>query len=117
MEFERVDFGKYGTTSIKIREFTIILDDEAVIGDRQIGNFKDDQYPVILSKDQTDELKQIENKMNDYLKDQDLPLITMVWGNKIYPKITKDGQMTNHIITVKGVFVKKGNSYPQLRIH
>ncbi len=88
LKFERVNYPKYQSAYIIIKNAGDEADDEDVIEDVQEGKYNTNSVPITLSKKHLERMKQIEEEVNDYLVDKDK--VKLVYGNKMYPKIKKD---------------------------
>ena len=115
MEFNRVNYSKYSTASIIIKnaEFSLrgceILD----IEETKYGHQK---AVVKLSEKKVEKMKEIEEEVNDYLENEGLDRITIVYGNKIYAK-KKTSTSEKHLerIKLKSVYLNNENkTYVQL---
>lgn len=116
MEFNRIDYPKFNSASINIKN-AIFEVKNGRICKIQNGSYDRRTLPIILSKEQVEEVKDIQDEVNDYLESEELDKITIVYGNKIYPKIEFSEVETPSepiIIKLKSVFVKGNKLYPQL---
>lgn len=105
MEFIRKDYAKYNTTSFIIKNAVFSLKDCEIL------EVKDTQHDyqkavVKISKKMVDKMNDIEKDINDYLSDEGIDKITLVYGNKIYAKKeTTIPKEDLDCIKIKSVFV------------
>ena len=59
-----------------------------------------------LSPERVIAMEEIEEKVNEHLQGEGLPHITLVYGNRVYPKIKIDSPKTTKL---KGVWVNVEN--------
>ena len=113
LKFTRVNNEKYNTVSINIENAFIKITEEdyEIIEkkskfDYQTGTIK------LNNQDLIDKLKSWETQINDYLKSEDIRPITILYGNKIYPK-TKFPLFTEgkdqYRIKVKSIWIDERN--------
>ena len=113
LKFTFVNNEKYNTTSINIENATIKIKEEdfEIIELRnkfnhQVGTIK------LNNQDLIDKLKSWETQINDYLKSNGGGKITILYGNKIYPKIRlplfTEGK-DEYRISVKSIWGNEGN--------
>ena len=84
LKFDSEDFEKYGTKRINIQNGFLKLKK----GDFIIIKTEKTKYgyqKAVLQLDQPD-LRDWEAQINEYLKDEGIGPITILYGNKIYPK-------------------------------
>ena len=113
LKFTRVNNEKYNTVSINIENaFIKITEEDYEIIERkskfdyQTGTIK------LNNQDLIDKLKSWETQINDYLKSEGIRPITILYGNKIYPK-TKFPLFTEgkdqYRIKVKSIWINEKN--------
>ena len=113
LKFTRVNNEKYNTVSINIENaFIKITEEDYEIIERkskfdyQTGTIK------LNNQDLIDKLKSWDTQINDYLKSEGIRPITILYGNKIYPK-TKFPLFTEgkdqYRIKVKSIWINEKN--------
>ncbi len=115
IEFRHDDHTKYNTVSIIIKNAMFSLKGCEIleIEDTKYGYQK---AVVKLPEQKVDKMKEIEENVNDYLDDQGLDKIKLVYGNKIYAK-KKVSTPKKHLerIKLRSVFVNnESKSFAQL---
>ena len=107
LEFDRVYYEKYDTSSIIIRNGSLIskevkmnceilkIDDKTKYGYRKAVIQLDDCIRLLMVNWET--------QINNYLKGEGIPPIKIVYGNKIYPKTKINNPAKASIIEIKSV--------------
>ena len=91
LKFVCVDNKKHNTKSVYVEGAIIdIKEEDYIITDRTKTKFGDTKANIrILKDDLKDQLKIWEVQINEYLKNEvGTGAITILYGNKIYPKVT-----------------------------
>ena len=114
LKFDSEDFEKYGTKRINIQHGFLKLKE----GDFIIIKTEKTKYgyqKAVLQLDQPDLrnlMKDWEVQINDYLKNEGIGPITILYGNKIYPKINIRNTSS---IKIRNVWITNENKpIPQL---
>ena len=114
LKFLNECFDKYDTKRINIQNGILKLKK----GDFRIIKIEKTKYgyqKAVLQLDQPDLnnlMKDWEAQINGYLKDEGTPLITILYGNKIYPKTHIRNTST---IKIRSVWINNENKpFPQL---
>ena len=111
LKFSNEYFDKYGTKRINIENGFLKLKKE----DFRIIKTEKTKYgyqKAVLQLDQPDLMKDWEAQINEYLKDEGTPPITILYGNKIYPKTHIRNAST---IKINSVWINNENKpFPQL---
>ena len=115
IEIKRDDYTKYGTSSIRIKNAVCSLKNCEIL---DVVNTEYDYERVVvkLSEKNIIKMKELEGEVNDYLTDQGLDPIKLVYGNKIYTKkkVSTPKRQLDYI-KLKGVFVNnEGKQFTQL---
>ena len=87
LKFNRVNNEKYNTVSITIENGILNLEDDYNID--KIEKTKWGYRKAVIKLDTPDlceKVKSLESQVNDYLKSEGVDPITILYGNKIYPK-------------------------------
>lgn len=115
LQFSRVEYPKYNTASIIIKNAVFSLKDCEIleIEDTKYGHQK---AVVKLPEKKRDEMKEIEEEVNDYLDKEGLDNIKVVYGTKIYAKkATTTPKKHLERIKFRTVYINnEGKSFPQL---
>ena len=105
IEITREEHTKYGTASIRIKNAEYRLKDCEIleVEDTKYGYQK---AVVKLTEKKVIKMKEVEEEVNDFLVNQGLNKIKLVYGNKIYAK-KKISTPKHHLdyIKLRGVFV------------
>ena len=112
LKFNRVDNEEYNTVSINIENAFITLMKE----DYNILNLEKTKFGYrkaiikIINQDLIDKLKLWETQINDYLKHVGVGPITILYGNRIYPKSSAlFAEKEENLIKVKGIWIDEKN--------
>ena len=87
LKFDRVCYEKYNTSRINIENGILVLKEHSKT--LKIDETEYDYRKAVVQLDQPDLcnlMKLWETQINGYLKGEGIPSITIVYGNKIYPK-------------------------------
>ena len=112
LKFNRVYNEEYNTVSFNIENafITITKSDYKIIN---IEKTKFGYRKAIISlntPELIEKLKSWETQINDYLKSEGIEPITILYGNRIYPKAsTLFAEKEEHHITVKSIWVNEKN--------
>ena len=112
LKFTRVNNEKYNTVSINIENAFIPITKE----DYNIINTEKTKYGYkkatikLINQDLIDKLKLWETQINDYLKNEGIEPVTILYGNRIYPKAScLLGNEKQHNINIKSIWVNDKN--------
>ena len=112
LKFNRVNNEKYNTVSINIEHAFLTLKENCEI--LKIEKTKWHYRKTVIQLNQPDlceTIKLWETQINDYLKGEGISPITILYGNKIYPKtllyVAKKGKV--NYIKFKGIWVNDSN--------
>ena len=83
LEFHRVYYKRYNTSRINLRNGILILKENYEV--LKIDETEYGHQNAVVQLDQPD-LYDWEEQINEYLKGEGIPPITILYGNKIYPK-------------------------------
>ena len=112
LEFDRVYYEKYDTSRINIENGILVLKEHCKT--LKIDKTKYDYQKAVVQLDQPDLcdlMKLWETKTNGYLKGEGIPPITIVYGNKIYPKTIIHNPTDASIIKIKSVWINDENKH------
>ena len=114
LKFTRVNNKEYNTVSINIENSIMeIVEDDYYIFDTYNTKFGYRKANLkINNEDLIDKLKSWEEEINEYLKNEvGTGPITILYGNRIYPKVsTLIGQKKKeHHIKIKSVWINENN--------
>ena len=110
LKFDLVYYEKYNTSRINIENGILILNEHCKV--LKIDKTKYDYKKAVVQLDQSDLcnlMKLWEKQINGYLKGEGIPPITIVYGNKIYPKTIIHTPTDTSIIKIKGVWINDEN--------
>ena len=118
LKFTRVNNELYNTVSINIENALIPIKKE----DYQIMDMSKTKFGYkkanikIINEDLINKLKLWETQINDYLKSEGVEPLTILYGNRIYPKVSAYlAEKKEHNINIKSVWVNdKNKPYIQL---
>ena len=116
LKFDRVYYEKYNTSKINIENGNLVLKEHCKV--LKIDKTKYGYQKAVVQLDQPDLcnlMKLWETQINGYLKGEGIPPITIVYGNKIYPKTIIHNPTNASIIKIKSVQINDENKpFPQL---
>ena len=112
LKFSRENNEKYNTVSINIENALIPIKKE----DYQIMDMSKTKFGYkkanikIINEDLINKLKSWETQINDYLKSEGIEPVTILYGNRIYPKAScLLGNEKKHNINIKSIWVNDKN--------
>ena len=112
LKFSRENNEKYNTVSINIENALITIKKE----DYQIMDMSKTKFGYkkanikIINEDLINKLKSWETQINDYLKSEGIEPVTILYGNRIYPKAScLLGNEKKHNINIKSIWVNDKN--------
>ena len=112
LKFSRENNEKYNTVSINIENALIPIKKE----DYQIMDMSKTKFGYkkanikIINEDLINKLKSWETQINDYLKSEGIEPVTILYGNRIYPKAScLSGNEKKHNINIKSIWVNDKN--------
>ena len=110
LKFNRVYYKKHNTSKIKIKNGTLVLNEDCDIV--KIDKTEYDYRKAVVELDDQDLYDLMsgwENQINKYLEDQKVTPITILYGNRIYPKTCLDNPSNASVIKIKGVWINDEN--------
>ena len=111
IKFERKDNAKYNTISISIEFASLTLKEGYMI--HKIEKTKWNYRKTIIHLDSPklcERVEKWETQINEYLKNESIEPVKILYGNKIYPKTLLYAVKKNYnYIKVKGVWVNEQN--------
>ena len=110
LKFDREYYEKYNTSRINIENGILILNEHCKV--LKIDKTKYDYKKAVVQLKQPDLcnlMKLWEKQINRYLKGEGIPPITIVYGNKIYPKTIIHTSTGVSIIKIKSVWINDEN--------
>ena len=111
IKFERKDNAKYNTISISIELASLTLKEGYMI--HKIEKTKWNYRKTIIQLDSRNLRERVENwekQINEYLKNEIIEPVKILYGNRIYPKtLLYAVKKNNNYIKVKGVWVNEQN--------
>ena len=112
IKFKRKDNAKYNTISISIEFASLTLKEGYMI--HIIEKTKWNYRKTIIQLDSPKLRERVENwekQINEYLKNEGIEPVKILYGNKIYPKtlLYAVKKNNNNYIKVKGVWVNEQN--------
>ena len=110
LKFNRLYYKKHNTSKIKIKNGTLVLNEDCDIVKIDKTEF-DYQKAVVELDDQVlyDLMSGWEDQVNKYLEDQGVTSITILYDNRIYPKTYLDNPSNVSVIKIKGVWINDEN--------
>ena len=112
LKFTRVNNEQYNTVSINIENALIpIKKEDYNIMEMVKTKFGYKKATIkLINQDLIDKLKLWETQINDYLKSEGVEPITILYGNRIYPKTScLLGNEKKHNINIKSIWVNDKN--------
>ena len=113
LKFSRVNNEQYNTVSINIENAIIeIVNDDYHIMDTSKTKFGYKKANIkIINDDLINKLKSWETEINEYLKNEGIEPVTVLYGNRIYPKVSSmiGQEKKEHHINIKSVWVNENN--------
>ena len=110
LKFNCVYFKKHNTSKIKIKNGTLVLNEDCDIVKIDKTEY-DYQKAVVELDDQAlyDLMSEWEDRVNKYLEEQELRPVTILYENKIYPKTYLNDPSKASVIKIKGVWINNEN--------
>ena len=113
LKFTRVNNEQYNTVSINIENAIIeIVNYDYHIMDTSKTKFGYKKANIkIINDDLINKLKSWETEINEYLKNEGIEPVTVLYGNRIYPKVSSmiGQEKKEHHINIKSVWVNENN--------
>ena len=113
LKFSRENNEKYNTVSINIENAIIeIVNYDYHIMDTSKTKFGYKKANIkIINDDLINKLKSWETEINEYLKNEGIEPVTVLYGNRIYPKVSSmiGQEKKEHHINIKSVWVNENN--------
>ena len=110
LKFDCVYYEKYNTSRINIENGILVLKEHCKV--LKIDETKYGYQKAVVQLDQPDLcnlMKLWETQINGYLKGEGIPPITILYGNKIYPKTIIHNPTNASIIKSKSVWINDEN--------
>ena len=110
LKFDCEYHGKYNTKRISIENGVLNLNEHCKV--LNIDKTKYDYKKAVVQLGQADLcnlMKLWEKQLNGYLEGEGIPPITIVYGNKIYPKTIIHKPTKKSIIKIKSVWINNEN--------
>ena len=110
LKFDRVNYEKYNTSRINIENGILVPKDNCKV--LKIDKTKYGYQKAVLQLDQPDLcnlMKLWETQINGYLKGEGIPPITILYGNKIYPKTIIHNPTDAIIMKIKSLWIYDEN--------
>ena len=110
LKFNRVYYKKNNTSKIKIKNGTLVLNEDCDIVKIYKTEY-DYQKAVVELDDQVlyDLMSVWEDQINKYLEDQKVTPLIILYDNKVYPKTYLDNPSNASVIKIKGVWINDEN--------
>ena len=110
LKFNRVYYKKNNTSKIKIKNGTLVLNEDCEIVKIDKTEY-DYQKTVVELDDQVlyDLMSVWEDQVNKYLEEQGVTPLTILYDNKVYPKTYLDNPSNASVIKIKGVWINDEN--------
>ena len=110
LKFNRVYYKKNNTSKIKIKNGTLVLNEDYEIVKIDKTEY-DYQKAVVELDDQVlyDLMSEWEDRVNKYLEEQGVTSVTILYDNKVYPKTYLDNPSNASVIKIKGVWINDEN--------
>ena len=113
LKFSRVNNEQYNTVSINIENAIMeIVNYDYHIMDTSKTKFGYKKANIkIINDDLINKLKSWETEINEYLKNEGIEPVTVLYGNRIYTKVSTmiDQEKKEHHIKIKSVWVNENN--------
>ena len=113
LKFTRVNNEQYNTVSINIENAIMeIVNDDYHIMDTSKTKFGYRKANIkIINDDLINKLKSWETEINEYLKNEGIEPVTVLYGNRIYPKVSSliGQEKEEHHIKISGVWINEKN--------
>ena len=110
LKFNRVYYKKNNMSKIKIKNRTLVINEDCEIVKIDKTEY-DYQKAVVELDDQAlyDLMSGWEDRVNKYLEEQELTSVTILYDNKVYPKTYLDNPSNASVIKIKGVWINNEN--------
>ena len=110
LKFNGVYYKKHNTCKIKIKNGTLVLNEDCDIVKIDKTEF-DYQKAVVELDDQDlyDLMSRWEDRINKYLEEQGVMPVTILYDNRVYPKTYLDNPSNASVIKIKGVWINDEN--------
>ena len=112
LKFTRENNKKYNTVSINIENALIpIKKEDYNIIETVKTKFGYKKATIkLINQDLIDKLKSWEEEINEYLKNEGIEPVTILYGNRIYPKVSSLlGNEKQHNINIRSIWVNDKN--------
>ena len=113
LKFSRVNNEQYNMVSINIENAIIeIVNYDYHIMDTSKTKFGYRKANIkIINDDLINKLKSWETEINEYLKNEGIEPVTVLYGNRIYPKVSSmiGQEKKEHHINIKSIWVNENN--------
>ena len=107
LKFDRVYYEKYNTSRINMENGNLVLKEHCKV--LKIDKTEYGYQKAVVQLDLCSLMKLWETQINGYLKGEGIPPITVVYGNKIYPKTIIHNPTNASIIKIKSVWINDEN--------
>ena len=110
LKFNRVYYKKHNTSKIKIKNGTLVLNEDCDIVKIDKTEF-DYQKAIVELDDQNlyDLMSGWEDRINKYLEEEGVTSVTILYDNRIYPKTYLNNPSNASVIKIKGVWINDEN--------
>ena len=110
LKFNRVYYKKHNTSKIKIKNGTLVQNEDCDIVKIDKTEF-DYQKAVVELDDQDfyDLMSGWEDQINKYLEEQGVTPVTILYDNRLYPKTYFDNPSNASVIKIKGGWINDEN--------
>ena len=113
LKFTRVNNEQYNTVSINIENAIIeIVNYDYHIMDTSKTKFGYKKANIkIINDDLINKLKSWETEINEYLKNEGIEPVTVLYGNRIYPKVSSmiGQEKKEHHIKISSIWINENN--------
>ena len=114
LKFYCVDNEEYKTKSVFVENAIIDIEEEDYkVTNRILNKYKQTKVDmVILNKEIKSKLKIWEEQLNEYLKNEvGTGAITILYGNRIYPKVSEllGQEKKEHRVKIKSIWINENN--------
>ena len=110
LKFNGVYYKKHNTSKIKIKNGTLVLNEDCDIVKIDKTEYYYQKAVVELDdQDLYDLMSGWEDQINKYLEDQEVTPVTILYDNRIYPKTYLDNPSNASVIKIKGVWINDEN--------
>ena len=110
LKLNRVYYKKHNTSKIKIKNGTLVLNEDCDIVKIDKTEYGYQKTVVELDdQDLYDLMSGWEDQINKYLEDQGVTPVTILYDNRIYPKTYLDNPSNASVIRIKGVWINDEN--------